>query len=158
MYRCFDAASAEPSCSICGDSGDPRPSCSAGKPFALSSSSNVVGLYGLGVCLACIVMGVCRRQRSSGHGHYHAAVEVPSAYQPPPVFGHPYPQPYAQPYYGQRRQGYSGGTVAASAGAGFLGGLMVGEACGSHGGFGGGDFGGGGGFGGGGDAGFAADS
>lgn len=75
------------------------------------------------------------------------------------------PQPRSSDWLHRFLRADGAGTVAAGAGAGFLGGMLVGEAIGDaghHGGYGGGgyyDGGGGGDFGGGGgDAGFAADS
>ena len=84
-------------------------------------------------------------------------------FQQPCALPFGYAQAQAYPAYTQTypAQGFSAGTVAASAGAGFLGGTLVDRACcGSggggrhHHGGGGGDFGGGGG----GDDGFAADN
>ena len=171
-YRCFSASNAEPACTICdGLGGDPRAKCTGSG--ALAGESTVSFVFGV-IVIAIILFGCCKgSQRESIHGHYAAAVEIPSAYQPPmqPAYGQPmgyaqaveYGQPpmgqpvYVQPsvvYQQPEHHGYSGGAVAAAAGAGFIGGMLAGHAIGHHGGGDGGyhgDTGGG-------DAGFAADS
>ena len=166
-YRCFSASSPEPACTICdGLGGDPRAKCT--RSGALGGESSVSFVFGI-IVIAIILFGCCKGiQRESIHGHYAAAVEMPSAYQPPmqPAYGQP--MGYAQPPMGQPVQpsvvyqqpephGYSGGTVAAAAGAGFLGGMLAEHVIGNHGDM-GGDGGGNHGDMGGGDAGFAADS
>ena len=166
-YRCFSASSPEPACTICdGLGGDPRAKCT--RSGALGGESSLSFVFGI-IVIAIILFGCCKGiQREPIHGHYAAAVEMPSAYQPPmqPAYGQP--MGYAQPPMGQPVQpsvvyqqpephSYSGGTVAAAAGAGFLGGMLAEHVIGNHGDM-GGDGGGNHGDMGGGDAGFAADS
>jgi len=177
-YRCFSAAAYEPSCQVCQPGDDPRPKC--------GHSGNSGGSDGVSLVLGiAVVLGLCAcwssRNRRDDGPTVQMAVPVDqyttpyAAYNAGPAYG---AYPGATPAYGQaygpsvvvveqpQHSGYSGGTVAASAGLGFLGGVLAGEAIasshhhhGDGGGWGGGDGGGwGGGDSGGGDAGFAADN
>jgi len=147
-YRCYGGGSS-PSCAICGEAGDPRANC---KPPTVEGGSGIgiLVVIILAVCL-CSQLKKCGQQEEV-HGHYVAAVEPPTAFQPPmgtaygempmgqPVYGQQagYTQPgyvqqtmYAQPAYAQpvyqptQQEGYSGTTVAASAAAGFIGGMLA---------------------------------
>ena len=161
-FRCFGASSNEPACSICGDAGDPRTKCKPASPAGQAFAPLIVFVI---VCILCMKWRGSQFQEPV-HGHYVAAVEpVPMytsqapGYGQQPMYGQPmYAQPmYGQPMYGQPMQapGYSGGTVAAAAGAGFLGGVMVDQAMHGYGNQGGGwGGGGGGGWGGGGGGGW----
>ncbi|EOD22161.1 hypothetical protein EMIHUDRAFT_252810 [Emiliania huxleyi CCMP1516] len=100
-FRCVSgmyrcyAQHAEPSCAICGAAGDPRPQMRGPDPS----------------------------------DYYPAAVPAPGAYnqQAAPYYQQagPYPTggiPEGLPVH---QEGYSGGAVAASAGAGFIGGILA---------------------------------
>ncbi|KAL1526078.1 hypothetical protein AB1Y20_020899 [Prymnesium parvum] len=185
LYRCFN--SGEPSCSICTDGDDPRPMCKS-TPASGSFSPFAIGVL-LAGCLLCGMCK--RKRSSPDRPHaYHSFEQyeqgIPVAQQPYPQQPYPqaypqqpypqaypqqpypqaypqqpYPQAYPLPYPQQCRQGSSGGAIAAGAGAGFLGGLLVGEAVSSshhHHHRGSSGFGFGGNNGGGGDAGFSADN
>ena len=157
-YRCY-AGPSNPACTICDDGDDPRPQCNTnfGSPNLYDTMMVVFGVV--------LVCGLCACMNRN-------SMQQPTYYAQPVATAVPYSvgnqMHYATPY--RQYGGYSGGTVAGSAGAGFLGGLLVGEAIGDAGhhhhrhhhhgggwGGGGGGWGGGGG-GGGGSSGFSADN
>eukprot|EP00301_Raphidiophrys_heterophryoidea_P011392 c17500_g1_i1.p1 GENE.c17500_g1_i1~~c17500_g1_i1.p1 ORF type:complete len:222 (-),score=31.40 c17500_g1_i1:71-736(-) len=110
-------------------------SCSQHKNTA-SVSGGVIGAIVAGVVVGifiCAFCAICSRRRRQ-YAVYNQPAYAQPVYAPQPTYT---PQPayapgYVQTTYVQQptyvQSGYSGSTVAAGTGAGFVGGLLVGEA------------------------------
>jgi hypothetical protein len=163
-FRCY--AGSRPSPNICATEGGTNginPSSSSRRGMG-NEGNDIVGIIIIIVSFLAIAMAVsaCARHRrqmpltmtpqGTAGMQMQTVVGKPGqpmgAVQPGMPMGTAMPMQggcYPAAYGGYPHTGYGGGTVAASAGMGFLGGMMVGEMMSDHGHGYGGDYGGGGG-------------
>ena len=106
-YRCY-AGPSNPACTICDDGDDPRPQCNTnfGNPNLYDTMMVVFGV--VLVCGLC----ACMNRNSMQQPTYYAQPVATAA-----VYSVGNQMHYATPY--RQYGGYSGGTVAGSAGAGW---------------------------------------